>query len=404
MPLPPPENFEEVLTILGSPGLVRVQEDGALIPQAEVPYDRATVRDIYTLEGERAPGAELGLYRMQTGIRAGVISGGLATLAWAGDGATADYPGITTFDVTGAFGLVLPTLDVDMAVAAVGERRYRQWAIFRGVNLPTAAMTLPAAAGRILLRGPASTNILFGHYHLVTVDYFTPLGFATVTVQDLGNTIPPLLLQLWAAGAAGSIAGIGSLNPYLYSADRVLFMPVRVDGQSQPTPADKGYTAKSGNGFDAAQDNRALITGASAKMLVSDSRAAEGLFGGTGDVTGSDICGAVAIRGANFSQHGVIAANAAAAVSFSSFSGLPDGSAIYGMTLCKQNFNPRPAGATALLNPAAAATEGWHAGHGWFWSLWKASPTGGAWAPANITLPVASDFFSMTAVATPNGA
>lgn len=388
----PDVNFQD---LTGSGVIVVVNDEEEIEGRVPLPLAPAAVRDVLTGEADRAPSPDLALWDWLSKVRTGTITANVAPLDWPNDGAGASHPSVTAFEASASFSLALPELDVDMA--AMGARRYQRTAIVRNVALPSLNMT-PGVTG-VPLRFP-STPLLLGRYYLVTVDYFTPLGFATVAVQDLGDSTPPFMLQL-LANAAAPQTQIPSFDPYLYVADRVLFMPIRIDGQAIPAPAGKGYTHLSGNGLDPAQDNRLLITGASAKMLVSDARAADGQFGGTGLATNADIVAAIAIRKGAFSQHGALGGTDDT-VEFPSFTGLPAGAVVYGFTVCAQNANPRPVGATALIRPDSSPTEGWVSGQGWFHSAWRASPAGGVFAPAPVNLPGgAASWISLAAVAVP---
>ena len=389
----PDRNFQD---LTGSGVIVVVNDDEEIEGRVPLPLAPAKPRDVLTGEADRAPSPDLALWDWLSKVRSGTITANVATLDWPDDGAGAGHPGVTLFEASASFALALPDLDVDMA--AMGARRYQRTAIVRNVLLPSINMT-PGVTG-VPLRF-SSTPLLLGRYYRVAIDYLTPLGFATVAVTDLGDSLPPFMLQLLTNSAAPQTQ-ISSFDPYLYLADRVVFMPVRLNGQSIVTPAGKGYTPKAGNGFDAAQDNRLLLgTTQAAKMLVSDARAADGPFGGTGQATNAQVVAAIALRKGEFSQHGGLVGTDDT-IEFSSFTGLPAGAVVYGFTLCAQNQNPRPVGATALLKPNGDLTEAWNATQGWFHSLWKASPVGGVWAPAPVTLGGgAANWLSMTVVAIP---
>lgn len=382
-------------TAFGAGDGVLAETSGSKTKLSALAVDPASIFDVLTGEADRAPSPDLALWDWLSKIRTGTIVDNTATLDWPDDGAGAGYSSITLFEVSAAFSLVLPTLDVDMA--AMGARRYQRAFLVRNVLLPTLNMSAGVTGVPLRL---SPTPLLLGHYYRVTIDYYTPLGFASVNVTDLGDSLPPFMLQLLTNAAAPNTQ-ISSFDPYLYLADRVVFMPVRLNGTAIVTPAGRGYTPKAGAGFDAAQDNRLLLgTTQSAKMLVSDARAADGQFGGTGQATNAQVVAAIAIRKGEFSQHGGLVGTDDT-IEFSSFTGLPAGAVVYGFTLCAQNQNPRPVGATALLKPNGDLTEAWNATQGWFHSLWRASPMGGAWAPAPVTLGGAANWLSMSIVAIP---
>lgn len=358
-------------------GILR-EEGGVKGKIGALTFGPASIFDVQAGQADTSSAADLALWDWFSNIHTGTIVADVATLTWSTDDVS--RPSITLYEAAASFTLVLPTLPSELV--AMGARQYRVQALVRNVGVPSITVSLAGAGiGRVPLRGTNPTAE-FGDWLLITVDYRTPLGFATVTTQALGASVPPFSVKI-ASNRAVSATSItfssAGFNPHIYTADEVLVFMTREVGTGITLPADKPWVYVSGGGLDV---NGLVANGTSngSRLAVATGHAEQDV-GGTGTFTNSRSVSIVAYRGLDIEEFGGLAGTDNS-VEYVGFTDVPDGGFAVYYTAANQATAVVPQNSVAVHDGGDAPISP----GGWRYTTRRVDPAAGVIAPSPVAL------------------
>lgn len=357
-----------VQDLTGADALFEVDSDRVIRGLPKLDLAPATVYLTLSGQANNAPDVDLALAKWGHEQQANSPVSDLLTYAWPGPGPLdGNRSRRTLWEVSAAAAIVIPTI-ADPNLLAMGARVYELEFEIRNIGAggAGAAITLAAAAaGRHPLRYAAGYDasdmvIPFGESLVVSIEYRPEV--AIVTPRLIGARIPPLVTRLATATAAGNSSGF---DPYLYQADRVLLFALRSGASAlTATPAGKGYSVPADAG-GLVSGNAEVTSQCAIRMLLSDSRGADGQFGGTGTVTNATRIYAGAWRGQNLALHSYACVEKAAgdagsdALSFPQFASLPPGAHLVLITLRNLSTVGKPTDVAGETLHEIANASGW---------------------------------------------